>query len=803
MEAVKEALTIPRLTLLASADCLVHTGRCHLTDLVRNCTNKYEFSIQFVERNPTADIFLYRVTLSSPTPQKPVPEAEAHVHFQLRGWFLKSLHASQVTGRSLDDVNAAVGNSPLIAEKPDGQPPILFWFENQDLKHTPEQTLVPGKFERWIDRIVRDKLQLRRQHTQRTAFEVSRMTASGAAIEALLQAQKEACVSAAHEAEFAAGANAQREALSAAATEAARRAETEARAGQEGILTPRMLFETPQEELPLSHVLQKVFDAADEAKEGKLPQRTVADLLLASPLGLQRWDLLLLLASAAHEDRQGYIHYRDFVEQAPSIIRTLRDRRKASGGLNPCRVTDEAIQLCYKDEMEDTWRILREVFEGAESSAAATGKLSRGLFLDCLQSRADRLSSREVTLLMQMAPTDENGSVSFYAFPSMLRILRRESINHAVLEVNRAALGEEILSALNKIGCDEHSFLPLWILREVLGGTQLCLSRMQIHALLCMLTFDRLGLVHCAHLLEVVCVVAPQLFDCRLFMERAELIAKEAADAAARAEMEELQGLTGKSRRKQSVKEPGMHRGDGIEDSEQGELPDKETVEKTLIHLFTVIDDKRRGVIPVQTFLSAMRYWAAGAGANPQGAALRSSPAQLLQPAGLLESESLREAFVGLLSSAGSSSAGRPASAASAGGAAGAGSSGPSPSPGGLGSPSSGAVEPHGGSHAGAAAAAAERRYADVVASCRLSVQEVTGILAEAEVDEQQQEVAYHEHIRTWIPIVFEMRKSPVFNQLIHSQLEPLGAEDGGPAPLAATADALEVDPERPADLEG
>ncbi|KYK68229.1 28 kDa A-kinase anchor [Toxoplasma gondii TgCatPRC2] len=169
METVKEALAIPRLTLLASADSLVQTGRTYLADLVKNYTSKYEYSVQFVERNPADDLFFFRVTFSSPTPEKPVPEAEAHVHFQLKGWFLKNMRTSQLTGRDLQDVEAAVGKSPLIAEKPDKEPPIVFWFESQNLKHTPERTLAPGKFQRWIDRIVQDKLRLRRQNTMRTA----------------------------------------------------------------------------------------------------------------------------------------------------------------------------------------------------------------------------------------------------------------------------------------------------------------------------------------------------------------------------------------------------------------------------------------------------------------------------------------------------------------------------------------------------------------------------------------------------------------------------------------------------------
>ncbi|KYK68231.1 hypothetical protein TGPRC2_247850B, partial [Toxoplasma gondii TgCatPRC2] len=191
--------------------------------------------------------------------------------------------------------------------------------------------------------------------TRSLSFEISRMNVDGAPIAQLLHEQKIACILDEKSAEYEAQSNARREALTAAATEAARQKEREARQSGRAILTPRMLFEVPQEDLPLEQVLEKVFYAADEDKEGKLSHKDVADLLLASPLGLQRWDLLLLLAAAAHEDRQGYIRYQDFVQQAPGVIRTLRERRKVSASTNQCHVTDEAVQLCYRDELEDSW----------------------------------------------------------------------------------------------------------------------------------------------------------------------------------------------------------------------------------------------------------------------------------------------------------------------------------------------------------------------------------------------------------------------------------------------------------------
>merc|ERR1719163_563055 len=88
--------------------------------------------------------------------------------------------------------------------------------------------------------------------------------------------------------------------------------------------------------------------------------------------------------------------------------------------------------------------------------------------------------------------------------------------------------------------------MPIWSLKNVLlAADQLCLSRMQVHVLLSVVHPNEYGWVDVAYFLRVVCTVVPYMFDAASFMEKAQEIAKEKADAQAKAELEELQGLTG------------------------------------------------------------------------------------------------------------------------------------------------------------------------------------------------------------------------------------------------------------------
>ena len=81
----------------------------------------------------------------------------------------------------------------------------------------------------------------------------------------------------------------------------------------------------------------------------------------------------------------------------------------------------------------------------------------------------------------------------------------------------------------------------------------------------------------------------PYMFDAGVFMDKAQAIAKERADAQAKAELEELQGMT------QGTMMRAPRKGVDDEDEEAGEEKkmDRETVEKSMIHVFQVPESAR------------------------------------------------------------------------------------------------------------------------------------------------------------------------------------------------------------------
>mmetsp|Transcript_93733 Transcript_93733/g.201191 ORF Transcript_93733/g.201191 Transcript_93733/m.201191 type:complete len:743 (-) Transcript_93733:80-2308(-) len=535
---------------------------------------------------------------SKPTQDKPVPVAVVCVHFCLE----------TETGR------------------------ITYRFEEESVEHeVGGRGLAPGMFEKWLDRIIGDKLQVRELHDLATAFEETRLEPPPLLEEYTSEVQQ---------------------------SEDQRASEEDA-AGLAALETAVAAGMAPARELPLSDLLSNIFDAADEEDEFELTHKEVADLLYATPLGLADWDIKLLLTTAAELDT-GRIEYKPFVQAAPEIIEALMKRRAAfeERQKDALSVTQEAIELCFGEEIEEVTRAAREAFASVDTSGKGT--LSRHQFRSSLMSRIERFSMQEVQMLMQMCKEDDFGQVPYDDFNLLLQQLRVDALHNALVETDIGSLRVHLILLARREGLrPQDDVMKVWDLRNVLlCADQLCLSRMQIHVILSIVHPDEFGFVDIEYFLRVCCTVIPHMFDTTAFAEKASTIAKEKADALAKQELEELQGIASSSlAAKRRVDD------EDLEDA-QANAPDRDAVEKALIHVGNQADEKHRQhpTLEERRFLEVMRN--------------------------------------------------------------------------------------------------------DAVQQCQLSEAELRGFIAEAEIDERG-EVAYVDHIKTWVPIVFELRRSRIYDGIL------------------------------------
>eukprot|EP00929_Paragymnodinium_shiwhaense_P119860 TRINITY_DN91772_c0_g1_i1.p1 TRINITY_DN91772_c0_g1~~TRINITY_DN91772_c0_g1_i1.p1 ORF type:complete len:708 (-),score=221.30 TRINITY_DN91772_c0_g1_i1:92-2215(-) len=530
---------------------------------------------------------------SKPTEDRPVPVAVVCVSFELR---------------------TATGE-------------LSYRFEQENVRHVVGgQSLATGKFEHWLDRIIRDKLQVRQIHDLATPFEETRLAPPPLPSE--------------HPSEDEAEAEAE---------------EAERKTDAAAVPSVEEMRAAQAEKQPLSTLLANIFDAADEEDEYELTHKEVADLLYATPLGLADWDIKLLLTTAIERDT-GKIEYKPFVQAAPDIVEALLKRRAAftERTRDAVQVNLEAIDLCFCEEIEEVARAAKEAF--AAQDTAGKNSLSRHEFRSCLLSRGERFSPSEVQMLMQMAKEDEYGQVPYDDFNALLQQLRIDALHNALVETDVQSLRVHLILLMRREGLTEDAVLPIWALRNVLlNADQLCLSRMQIHVILSIVHPDETGAVDVEYFLRVVCTVIPYMFDTTVFMEKASTIAKDKADAQAKQELEELQGLSSSLAKRRNEDED--------QEDVQANAPDRDFVEKALIHAGNQVDDKHRQqpTLDAPKFLEAMRH--------------------------------------------------------------------------------------------------------ESVMQCQLSDAELRGFIAEGDIDERG-EIAYVEHIKTWVPILFELRKSRIYDAI-------------------------------------
>lgn len=186
---------------------------------------------------------------------------------------------------------------------------------------------------------------------------------------------------------------------------------------------------------------------------------------------------------------------------------------------------------------------------------------------------------------MQMLPEDEDGFIMIDELIEYLEHLRTDAMLNALVESDVLSLRTQLVLGFRRLGLGEEEKLNVWVIKDaLLQADQICLTRLQIHVLLCLANPDSFGFVQIAEFLGVCCTIIPHMFNAIQFVETAEKMILDHAESQRRAENEELAALGGKMNK-------------GGEEGEENVVVvdvDPETVEKTLQQILTLNDDQHR-----------------------------------------------------------------------------------------------------------------------------------------------------------------------------------------------------------------
>lgn len=226
--------------------------------------------------------------------------------------------------------------------------------------------------------------------------------------------------------------------------------------------------------------------------------------------------------------------------------------------------------------------------------------IKRRFCQDCLSMLPERLSPQEAMRLLQMLPEDEDGFIMVDELEEHLEHLRTEAMLNALVESDVLSLRTHLVLRFRHLGLAEDGKMSLWIIKQaLLQADQVCLTRLQIHCLLCQAEADVFGNVDIAKFLGMCCVIIPHMFDARLFAVTAEHLIQEHADNMRAAENAEMAALGAASKTQ-------------VNQEEEAEVKvdvDSDTVEKMLLQVIALNDDIHRTppALPAQSIYNILQ----------------------------------------------------------------------------------------------------------------------------------------------------------------------------------------------------
>jgi len=375
----------------------------------------------------------------------------------------------------------------------------------------------------------------------------------------------------------------------------------------------------------LTELLSHIFDAADEDGIGEMAHYEVARLMMATlpGFGLESWDINHLL-SHARENDAGFINLKKFTKQAPDLVLSLREQRLnfRKFSTQGIEIPMESVRHCFEDEIkaivdeltkafearaaEDSTRGLYQVTSGCirlmdehgdEGALGADGgekaqtlvALHRRYCRDSVASLPERISPQEGSMVLQMLPEDENGFLGFEELTEAFENLRMEALLNAVVANDLRSLRKHLVFCARRSGLDWTGHMKLWRIKDILlVADQICLSRLQIHTLLCLTEPNTQGDVCIQDFLHICIAIIPHMSNASIFTETAERLMLENAEAMKERANAELAALSAAKVTKQ----------DNQDDDDGAKVPekqvDRETVERTLLQSFALIDETRK-----------------------------------------------------------------------------------------------------------------------------------------------------------------------------------------------------------------
>ena len=309
----------------------------------------------------------------------------------------------------------------------------------------------------------------------------------------------------------------------------------------------QQLKEKAEQVQVIESALIEQFRLADADGNGVLSTREFYDCMMGTNLGLDRDDVLALMAEA-DENEDGRIDYREFVPMAVDLVETMIAAQVAKDEMKERRqlIENQCLDALYGGEIQS---ILDAVYVAVEEhDADGSGRITRHQFKQSLSKRSVGLTNAEVNIAMALAPpdADDPSLINVGEIGTLIIEVRTCTLRASLLMATSSRLEKELLRGCERVEERSRGTSTGWIsradFRQVLGHMkEVRLTMMQIFSVLSTApTDDQTGLLFFPTFVGEAASIIEQMYDSEVLGEKLNLIK--------RAELSPVELLGGRDR---------------------------------------------------------------------------------------------------------------------------------------------------------------------------------------------------------------------------------------------------------------
>jgi Ca2+-binding EF-hand superfamily protein len=243
-------------------------------------------------------------------------------------------------------------------------------------------------------------------------------------------------------------------------------------------------------------------------------------------LGLSDREVKRVMAEADFND-DGEISYAEFIPLAVDLVQSMYAKMEAEAAkaAEEEEAREEAKNyLLHGMSKEEVESVMMEIFH--KSDADGSGALSLSEFQKCCKDADIGLTRKEINILMHQCDMDGDGNISYEEFVPLCFEMLTEILKDELLQEKRSPSELEVflVQRFSEVDAEGLGRMSPLMLKDVIRGADLGLTRLQIHSILAEAEYDEEGMADYIKFAPKASELIYRMLDVDMQIERAEAV---------------------------------------------------------------------------------------------------------------------------------------------------------------------------------------------------------------------------------------------------------------------------------------